>query len=263
MINTRCAMIKRIMGVLHGFKGHLFGDMVVSSIISDDFMSVDSICCSMHRNSITYIQDIINLDYNMSITMNDAHDQDMHFVISHKCVPNCQVNMVMTSFIGVDPIESKIKFDFDMLYMSLTSLYTRNTRIHLHHAFNRIHKKLFCIGNNVGNMPMLHCTAMMAAMKHVQNGWTMDDIVGLNSWILRKWEDVERMPFVRTANTANCQQCAICCEMFKKGDIVANMPCNHNFHSVCITAWLAKDKDSCPCCRTSMIEKSQHREFIN
>jgi len=45
--------------------------------------------------------------------------------------------------------------------------------------------------------------------------------------------------------------CPICLVMFKEGDEVRSLPCEHDFHKSCIDAWLGNNA-SCPACRYSL-----------
>ncbi|KAL9223930.1 hypothetical protein vseg_000014 [Gypsophila vaccaria] len=47
------------------------------------------------------------------------------------------------------------------------------------------------------------------------------------------------------------QECAVCLEEFKGGDMLVNMPCAHTFHSTCLIPWLHTNTH-CPCCRSSL-----------
>ena len=44
------------------------------------------------------------------------------------------------------------------------------------------------------------------------------------------------------------QNCAICLDKLKEGQMVKKMPCKHTFHSPCINNWL-KHKLQCPLCK--------------
>ena len=48
--------------------------------------------------------------------------------------------------------------------------------------------------------------------------------------------------------TQGLAQCMICLEHFSIGDLLKQLPCNHCFHSVCISKWLA-ERSSCPICQ--------------
>ena len=43
-------------------------------------------------------------------------------------------------------------------------------------------------------------------------------------------------------------ECPICLKRFEQDDEVMELPCSHQFHSDCLTAWLTKAA-SCPLCR--------------
>ena len=44
------------------------------------------------------------------------------------------------------------------------------------------------------------------------------------------------------------QNCVICMEDFKNGDVTTNLPCLHMFHTNCIQSWL-KTQNTCPICK--------------
>jgi len=43
--------------------------------------------------------------------------------------------------------------------------------------------------------------------------------------------------------------CAICLDDFEVGSQVRHLPCNHEFHQVCIDPWLMKHNRFCPVCK--------------
>ena len=48
-------------------------------------------------------------------------------------------------------------------------------------------------------------------------------------------------------------ECTICLEKYKKKEKIIELPCDHNFHEVCIKEWFEKDNKSCPNCRENII----------
>ena len=46
-------------------------------------------------------------------------------------------------------------------------------------------------------------------------------------------------------------ECTICLEEFSPRQICITLPCNHKFHSHCITEWLHKEL-TCPNCRVEL-----------
>jgi len=46
--------------------------------------------------------------------------------------------------------------------------------------------------------------------------------------------------------------CAICLDDFEVGSQVRHLPCNHEFHQVCIDPWLMKHNRFCPVCKMGL-----------
>lgn len=56
--------------------------------------------------------------------------------------------------------------------------------------------------------------------------------------------------------------CAICLEEWSKGDVAAEMPCKHKFHSKCVEEWLGMHA-TCPMCRYEMpVEEVEEEKKI-
>ena len=49
----------------------------------------------------------------------------------------------------------------------------------------------------------------------------------------------------------NKSRCAFCLEDYEAENIVKQLPCEHIFHSLCLSAWL-KSNNSCPLCRQTV-----------
>lgn len=60
------------------------------------------------------------------------------------------------------------------------------------------------------------------------------------------------------------EECHLCLEEMKKGDIVIVLPCNHIFHSQCTNELVTHQHVVCPLCRKSIpIEKSINENDSN
>lgn len=51
-------------------------------------------------------------------------------------------------------------------------------------------------------------------------------------------------------------ECAICQELYKPGEELIELPCEHKFHEGCIVPWLKKVA-TCPVCRNSPLKPEQ------
>jgi len=60
-------------------------------------------------------------------------------------------------------------------------------------------------------------------------------------------ERVEELPSV-SYEVFQGGSCSVCITPFEKHDVVASLPCRHNFHRTCISKWLAECKRTCPLC---------------
>lgn len=49
--------------------------------------------------------------------------------------------------------------------------------------------------------------------------------------------------------------CPICLTNFEEKTKIKLLPCQHGFHSKCITPWIAEHSDSCPICRQTIMDK--------
>lgn len=140
----------------------------------------------------------------------------------------------------------------------------------------------------------LQASAMLHATQLVQEGWRMDDrLCGRQAWVLGRWGRMQATPHLCRAEEAllaapapapapllppqqqppaaaprlaKYTNCPLCYEHFQPSDVVINLACNHNFHTICVAgtrpdggpkpggglcAWVATGKLTCPCCRTS------------
>jgi E3 ubiquitin-protein ligase RNF103 len=52
-------------------------------------------------------------------------------------------------------------------------------------------------------------------------------------------------------------ECAVCLESYRWGSLLCGLPCGHNYHQICIMAWLGRDNHHCPVCRWPAY-KSKH-----
>ena len=71
-------------------------------------------------------------------------------------------------------------------------------------------------------------------------------------------------------------ECVICLDDFIEGDIVLTLPCNHEFHEMCMyptppnstddsTPWLTTQKRTCPICKRDIIDEGvgEHTSLLN
>lgn len=121
---------------------------------------------------------------------------------------------------------------------------------------------------------VLHSLSQSTFMRHAADmianrEWHMDDeYIGRRGWVVARWGVMAQYPSsvrrteTRAANPPTFhKECPICLSDFAPADIVVNLPCNHNVHTVCdhstssgMCQWLSKGNNpSCPTCRASIV----------
>jgi hypothetical protein len=79
-------------------------------------------------------------------------------------------------------------------------------------------------------------------------------------WVMKVKQDIAKLEkaiftsdMARDKDENDCAvKCLICQFQYDEGDIVAVLPCRHNFHHDCVDQWLLT-KDHCPYCRQSIV----------
>ncbi|KAI9366491.1 hypothetical protein BD770DRAFT_450677 [Pilaira anomala] len=56
-------------------------------------------------------------------------------------------------------------------------------------------------------------------------------------------------PMILKIDTPVNNMCVVCLEAFKIGDEVRKLPCNHEYHTMCIDPWLTSKSCECPLCK--------------
>lgn len=56
-------------------------------------------------------------------------------------------------------------------------------------------------------------------------------------------------PMILKMDTPVNNMCVVCLEAFKIGDEVRKLPCNHEYHTMCIDPWLTSKSCECPLCK--------------
>lgn len=58
---------------------------------------------------------------------------------------------------------------------------------------------------------------------------------------------------VTTQHADNGEKCCICFAQYEVDETLHQLPCEHCFHTDCITGWLGTGKNTCPVCRQLLI----------
>ncbi|KAI8891072.1 hypothetical protein K501DRAFT_146543, partial [Backusella circina FSU 941] len=57
--------------------------------------------------------------------------------------------------------------------------------------------------------------------------------------------------------------CVVCLEAFKIGDQVRKLPCNHEYHCLCIDPWLTSKSSECPLCKFDCSDPKTKSEVVD
>jgi hypothetical protein len=278
---VRDAMIKRLVKVIHSFRGHVWGDFVVALIGGEKNAGVAVINCTMAIKHIKIFVANISIDYVVTNAAVGADDNDVTNVFhvrdgSGFCAVVLRVDGIVHD-LGHAPIH--LKFDVDSVRLSACHMYTtassstmmdaaRDPKRTLMYIVDRIRKRRFALLDRPmdGHFgPKEHSSAMTVAEGRVVNGWIMDSEYDVDSWIINTWVTLKKLPYIQKRPDAKkvasqFDQCPICCEHFEDDAVVVNLKCNHNFHLFCskakgggLHAWLSENQTSCPCCRVQVV----------
>lgn len=55
------------------------------------------------------------------------------------------------------------------------------------------------------------------------------------------------------------EDCAVCLESYKVGDVMCGLPCGHCYHHQCLMTWLQTDNHHCPICRWPAYKSHPHQ----
>jgi len=68
---------------------------------------------------------------------------------------------------------------------------------------------------------------------------------------IAKKETIENLPtkFFDPNEISSDDICVICQDNFVESDIIKTLPCNHNYHLLCIDKWLSEKSYECPMCK--------------
>lgn len=58
---------------------------------------------------------------------------------------------------------------------------------------------------------------------------------------------------IRPAFSCNYHSFLVCLDVYKMGEAMRILPCNHRFHKACIDQWLL-DKRTCPMCKMDILK---------
>ena len=275
----------KIAAVVHASNGHITGDYVVFALTGDEEFA-RSITCTVPRKLLTCLPHVLRIDHKVGVVA-DEEDVIVYAVAS-------SIELRIAPFPPNSAAVPAVGFDLDRLHMSRTKLYTTCATRTLAQGIARVHKKRFCLDSDAAADAVLHATAMARAKTLCARGWRMDDLVmGRRAWVVATWQHMSVTPFnvrlivdgkLDAASPATFPQCPICFESFSPGDVVVNLPCNHNFHvcmggggvdgeegkerekkqgggggggggGVCggVHSWLSRGNVGCPCCRKHLV----------
>ncbi|PRQ19588.1 putative transcription factor C2H2 family [Rosa chinensis] len=100
----------------------------------------------------------------------------------------------------------------------------------------------FCITAEVGQSGGLDSStdldALFTRISSTVEGSTVLDKFMANSFVAKK----------------NSDKCTLCMEDFDGTSTLIRTPCSHAFHKSCVVRWLVMDKNTCPLCRSQLLD---------
>ncbi|KTG02089.1 hypothetical protein cypCar_00039819, partial [Cyprinus carpio] len=72
-----------------------------------------------------------------------------------------------------------------------------------------------------------------------------------NLWFEQCCDDL--CVFVLQETGPDADACAVCIELYKPGDVLTVLTCNHFFHKSCIEPWLLEHR-TCPMCKCDILK---------
>ena len=260
---VRDAMIKRIVNVIHGFHCHVWGEYVVDGVINEQYSNVSTLNCIFFQVGIptTYADLLVSnlsIDYDVKESITSCSWRKDFVVVS--------ANSGIVALRVYESFKDIVMFDIDSIRLSRSNLYVTasGSPPKLLSIMDRARKRRFSLLPDPRDQTTnAHADAMAVAEARVASNasWIMDGSVE-SPWIVNRWSVFSMLPYVprQHVDTSKFDQCPICCEHFVGDDIVVNLRCNHNFHLACskpdrksgISAWLAQDRSTCPCCRAEI-----------
>ena len=286
---AKAALVERVAGLLHALGGHLHGEYPMHAIARGDPCAVEVVDCTLPLSTLPYAAQVLASASDADVTVLGEEDSLMYRCHGGRLLLGKEPQQVTVMLRGHNLLAEPPVFDFHLLSTASSRLYLAKTATPAKVAGDRLARALARVREGVFSLlprpPWLlapvgdvdaathervvaeyHARAMTSAARLVvERGWRMDDSAdGRRSWVVARWERL------RSSSVCNHQSstCPICHETFSASDAVVNLPCNHDFHAVCITedrthakrgiqasglcAWLASGHVSCPMCRASI-----------
>jgi hypothetical protein len=234
--------LDHITSVLLAFNADIYGEHLWNSLQTAQNTKTD-IECRVDPWLISTLKNVLSITNRVT----EIHVKRPHYTWD---VHDRVIRILGRSIKELDGTAS-CHLDVMLLAMSRNSLYVRlaydafdqhpevNSRGQITHLVDRIKNKRFCLLPGA----LDSSDAMKRAWDLVEKGgWTMDNMIVPNSWIISRADDGDH------------GECAICKDDMMMNDTVITLHCGHSFHAKCIYSWFQDHgKRTCPMCRVSVV----------
>jgi hypothetical protein len=199
------------------------------------------------------IDRILNYEYNNKIvTLKEQKSQEFYLEVSSVEITDNTLHIPQKFNINNNRI-----YNLDIVY---EPTYFKNVIEYMKHLENlRYLNYSYLIESHLGLLNQINSNLYNSILYYLGLiGWQINDnsyIDSIEDYVNNKYKvkenNVKKAENIKVIDNI-CSDCTICLCNIEKKDKCKKLPCNHTFHSECITKWLNVDLH-CPICRFEIV----------